>query len=106
MSNAIVKIEKQIVRVREELMKLGPMRPGSLSRQYKNRKEKKGAFWQLSYTHKMKGCSEYVRPENLKSIRSEVVNFKKFRKLIDRWIDLSLKLSQLKSKAAPPTDDP
>ena len=104
MSNEITKIEKQIVRIRDELMNLGSMRPGSLTRQYKNRKEKTGGFWQLSYTHKMKGRSEYVRPENLKSIRSELVNFKKFRKLIDRWIDLSLKLSQLKSKAGSHTD--
>jgi hypothetical protein len=102
MSIAISKLEKQIARVREELMRLGPMRPGSLSCQYKNRKEKKGPFYQLSYTHKMKSRSEYVRPENLKAIKCELANFKKFRRLIDRWIDLSLKLSQLKSKGTGP----
>ena len=44
MSNALTEIEKQLVRIRDELMELGPMRPGSLSCQYKNRKEKKGRF--------------------------------------------------------------
>jgi hypothetical protein len=99
MSTAIDKIEVQIARVQKELMALGPMRPGSLSRQYKIRKEKKQPFYQLSYTHKMKSRSEYVRPENVQVIRKELANFKKFRKLIDRWVDLALKMSQMKSKS-------
>ena len=92
-------IERQIARVRKQLMELGPMRPGSLSCQYKDRKDKKQPFYQLSYTRKMKSRSEYVRAENVEAIRVELANFKKFRKLVDQWIDLALELSQLKSKS-------
>jgi len=41
----------------------------------------------------MKSQSEYLRPENLAALRSETANFKRFRKLTDRWVDLALKLS-------------
>ena len=99
MSTAIQKIEEKIVRVKSQLDKLGPMRPGSVSRQYRDPGEKKRPFYQISYTHKMRSRSEYVRPENLSAIKKETANFRRFRQLVDRWIDLSLELSQLKSKS-------
>jgi len=37
------------------------MRPGSLTKQRRNAKEKKWGFYQLSYTYKMKSKTEYVR---------------------------------------------
>ncbi len=37
-----------------ELSEMGPMRQGSLTLQYKAPAEKKGPYYQLSYTHKMK----------------------------------------------------
>jgi len=98
MSTAIEKIEEKIVRVKAQLDKLGPMRPGSVSRQYRDPKEKMRPFYQISYTHKMKSRSEYVRPENLEAIKQETVNFRQFKRLVDRWVDLALELSQLKSK--------
>ena len=94
MSNAITKIEGQIVRIREELMKLGSMRPGSLSRQYKNRKEKKGAFWQLSYTHKMKSRTEHVWPEHREGLEKEIAEYRKFKALTQELIDLSIERSK------------
>lgn len=99
MSTSIQKIEERIARVREHLSELGPMRPGSVSRQYREPKEKKRPFYQISYTHRMKSRSEYVKPENLAAVRSETANFRKFKRLVDRWVDLALQLSQLKSKS-------
>ncbi len=98
MATAIEKITGQIERIKGELQALGPMRPGAISRQYRHPKEKKRPFYQISYTHRMKSRSEYVRPENLAAVRRETVNFKRFRKLLDRWVDLALKLSQLKTR--------
>lgn len=98
MSTSTAKIEEKITRVKKQLAELGPMRPGSVSRQYRDPKEKKRPFYQISYTHRMKSRSEYVRPENLPAIRAETANFRKFRKLVDRWTDLSLDLSQIKVK--------
>ncbi len=52
------------------------MRPGALGRQYKDPKEKRGGYWQISYTHRMRSRSEYVRPEHLTSVRAELANFR------------------------------
>jgi hypothetical protein len=46
----------------------------------------------------MRSRSEYVRPENLVALRRETATFKQFKKLIERWIDLSLKASQLRAR--------
>lgn len=74
------------------------MRPGSITRQYRLPKEKKRPFYQLSYTHRMRSRSEYVRPENLAALRKETANFKRFRKLVHQWIELSLAASKLRTK--------
>lgn len=98
MSKKIKQLEARIERIKQELMALDPMRPGSLSRQYRDPETKKRAFHQISYTHKGRGRSEYVRPENLAQIRSETASFKRFRKLTEQWVDLSLEASQLRLK--------
>lgn len=89
-------INKEIENVKKELMKIGEMRPGSLTQQYKNRKEKSGGYYQISYTYKMKSKTEYVRPENVDKVREQVANFKRFRNLVQEWTDLSIKQSQYK----------
>ena len=98
MSTAEKKIVARIEKVKQQINKLGPMRPGSLSRQYRKPKEKRQPFYQISYTHKMKSRSEYVRPENLAAIRKETANFKRFKILTEKWVDLALELSQLRSR--------
>jgi len=98
MSMTHAKLQGQIERVKRELQELGPMRPGAISRQYRNPKEKKRPFYQISYTHRMKSRSEYLRSENLAAVRRETANFKRFRKLVDRWVALALLLSQLKTR--------
>ena len=100
MSTEMEKVIGRMERIKRRLQELGPMRPGAISRQYRNPKEKKRPFYQISYTHRMKSRSEYLRPENLVAIRQETANFKRFRKLIDQWVDLALKLSQLKVRQA------
>jgi hypothetical protein len=94
----------KIEAVKRQLQELGPMRPGAISRQYRNPREKKRPFYQISYTHRMKSRSEYLRPENLAALRKETANFKRFRKLMDRWIDLALQLSQLRTRQGKHSD--
>jgi hypothetical protein len=103
MSTSLVKTEARIEHVKQELLKLGPMRPGSITQQYRLPKEKKRPFYQISYTHLMKSRSEYVRPEHLQALHAETATFKRFKKLIERWIDLSLKASQLRVRQTPQT---
>ena len=97
-SGQVKQIEERINRIKRALDQLGPMRPGSISRQYRNPQERKTPFYQISYTHRMKSRTEYLRQENLKAVRLEVANFKRFRKLVDQWTDAALKLSQLKTR--------
>ena len=80
------------------LVKVGPMRPGTLTVQYRHPAERRSPFYQLSYTHKGRSRSEYVRPESLPAIRGELAAYKTFRRLISAIIDLSLEASQLRHK--------
>jgi hypothetical protein len=88
-------LEKGIERIKNELMSLGRMRPGRLTCQYKDPKNKTGPFWQLSYTYKMKSRTEYVRPQFLKSMEQQTATFRRFKELVDDWIDLSVECSKL-----------
>ncbi len=91
----IQQIERRIDRIKEGLKKIGPMRPGSLTRQYKDRKNKTGAYWQISYTRQMKSRTEYVRREWVTEIRKQIAMHKRFKHLVDQWGDLSIEHSQL-----------
>ena len=91
-------IEEKIREIKMQLMEIHRMRPGSLSLQYKNPKEKKGGYYQISYTYKMRSRTEYVRPEFVDEIREQIVVYKQFRKLIDKWIELSIEHSRIKMK--------
>jgi hypothetical protein len=85
--------QSRLAQAQAELARIGPMRPGVLSRQYKDPVHKTGAYWQLSYTHKMRSRSRYVRAEEVRLIKPLLANFKRFRQLVDRCIDLSVKIA-------------
>ena len=96
----ILQIQRRIDRITEELKNIGPMRPGSLTRQYKDRKNKTGAYWQISYTRRMKSRTEYVREEWTADIRQQIAAYKRFKRLLDLWIDLGIEHSQLTMRIA------
>ncbi len=98
----IQQIERRIARIKEALTRIGPMRPGSLSRQYKDRKNRTGAYWQISYTRQMKSRTEYIRQEWVPEIRRQIANHKRFKKLIDQWIELDIERSKLAMQSEVP----
>ena len=98
----IQQIEQRIDRIKRALVEIGPMRPGSLTRQYKDPQHHTGAYWQISYTRRMKSRTEYVRQEWVKEIRSETVMHTRFKRLVDQWIDLSIEHSRLTMQIAEP----
>lgn len=72
-------IEKKIAAVKQELMTIGETRPGSLTYQYQRRKEKKGGFYQVSYTYRMKSKTEYVKAEYVQDLKRQIATFKRFK---------------------------
>lgn len=89
-------INERIKKIKEELGEMGEMRPGTLSRQYKSPQKKAGAYWQLSYTRKMKSRTDYVRPASVPEIRQQIAAYKRFKTLVDRWVELAIEYSKLK----------
>ncbi len=88
-------IEKQIENIKRQLQTIGVMRPGSLTRQYREPKEKKGAYYQVSYTLDMKSHTDYVRKDFVENVRQQIDDYKKFRDLTKKWILPSNKYSKL-----------
>jgi hypothetical protein len=76
------------------------MRPGSLTKQYLKPKEKKGPYWQISYTYKMKSRTEYVKADFVPRLEKQIVEFKKHKQLVQQWIDLAIEHSKLSIELA------
>lgn len=76
------------------------MRPGSLSRQYKDPANQSGAYYQLSYTRDMKSRTEYIARDALDDVRRQLDNYKRFKELTAEWVELSIEHSRLKMKLA------
>ena len=91
-------IERRIKKIKDEIMSIGEMRPGSLTKQYKDRASQTGAYYQISYTLKMKSRTDYVRGEFVTDIRQQIKNYKRFKKLSEEWIALGIEHSKLLMK--------
>ncbi len=89
------KIEKEIETIKAQLREIGVVRPGSLTRQYKDPKQQTGAYCQVSYTHRMKSKTAYVRANFVKEVRLQIRDYNKLKKLIERWVALGIEYSQL-----------
>ena len=91
-------IEKRIDRIRSELVKIDAMRPGSLTRQYKDPKKQTGAYYQLSYTLDMRSRTVYIRKEWVSEIRRQIKQYKRYKQLSAEWVSLSIEHSKLSMK--------
>ena len=98
-------LEQQIEALKGELTATGPMRPGTLTKQYKDRAKQTGGYYQLSYTHKMKSRTDYVRAEHVPRLSAELKQYKRWRQLMERWVDLSIELSREKIAGLKSTGD-
>ena len=94
----LLQIERRIAAIKVKLASIDEMRPGSLSRQFKDRANQTGAYHQLSYTRAMRSRTEYIASEAVPEIRRQVANYKRFKELSDEWIDLGIEHSRLKMK--------
>lgn len=104
----IKELQGRITRIKKRLSQLGDLRPGSLSRQYNvcgnpacrckdpANPKKHGPYYQLSYTHRGKSRTEFVRKEFVAQAQREIKNYAVFRELTKKWVDLSLEMARLR----------
>jgi hypothetical protein len=102
MSKTLGGIKKRIQRIKAELTAIEAMRPGSLTRQYKDPQNRRGAYYQISYTREMKSRTEYVPRHCLPQLRREIRHYKRFKALVAQWVDLSIEPSRCMMKKETP----
>ncbi len=94
----LAKIGKEIEAIKAQIAEIGIVRPGSLTQQYKDPKNKKGAYYQVSYTHRMQSKTAYVRSGSVAEVRRQIRDYNKLKKLVERWVALGLEYSGLSMK--------
>ena len=92
--------DRQIQRIQTQLAELGPMRPGTLTRQYRKPERQQGGYYQLSYTYEMRSHTEYVPKCEVAIVREEIAVYHRFKKLTAQWMDLALQRSRLRMQLA------
>ena len=99
-------LEAQIEKIKEEIVSIGDLRPGSLSKQYnvcgkakcgckEDPPRKHGPYYQLSFTRKGRSGTKFVKKHQVTTVKRQLKNYARLRTLVDRWIELSTELCQL-----------
>lgn len=107
MAQTIRALEREIETIKRELVSLGDLRPGSLSKQYNvcgnprcrckgDPPHKHGPYYQLSFTRKGKSGTQFIKKAHVAMVRKQMKNYSRLRNRVDRWIELSTQLCQRK----------
>jgi hypothetical protein len=99
-------IDIRISAIKYELLALGPLHPGSITRQYNtcgspscrcksDPAQRHGPYYQLSYGHQRKSSSTFVREPDLAAIEQQLRNYERLRALVDEWVGLSIERARL-----------
>lgn len=91
----LAQIAKRIDKIKIDLATIDAMRPGSLTRQYKDPQNQTGPYYQLSYTREMKSRTDYIPRDQVREVRRLIANYKRFKALTTEWVDLSIEQSRL-----------
>jgi len=102
-------LHQRIEKTKSEIAALGDLRPGYLSQQFNvcgnpncrckaDPPQRHGPYYQLGWTRNSKSTSRFVRKPHVSRVRREVKNYERMQALIDRWIELSIQLSDLRLK--------
>jgi len=110
------KIEDRIKTIKAKILAIGEMRPGSIAKQYnvcgtKGCKckdpinpKKHGPYYQLSYAHRRKNTTRFIRPNQLAEVKKQTMQYKKLKELMDLWIDLAIEHADQKLKESRTSD--
>ena len=105
-------IEDRIKKIKKALSKLGEMRPGSMSEQFNvcgspgcrckdaQNPKRHGPYYQVSYVHRGRSSSQFIRREFVAATRRQLANYKAFRELTEEWVGLALEHAKLKLELA------
>jgi hypothetical protein len=108
-------LERTIATLKAQLMTLGDLRPGSLSEQYNvcgtagchckaDPPRKHGPYYQVSFTWRGRSRSQFVRREQVATMRQHLRTYQRLRTLVEQWIAAGLELSRLRlAEAALPS---
>ena len=103
----VQQIDEKILRLKQQLLALGPLHPGSLSQQYQvcgkpgckcckpQKPRAHGPYTKLTYVHHGKFTCRFVRAGSVQEVTSLLAAFKTFRQLTDEWVALSIQRAQL-----------
>ena len=89
-------ILNRINEIKKEIQDLGDLRPGSLTKQYGDPKNKKKPFYQINYTQQGKFKTDYVKKGFIEEMEKQTMEYKKLKTLMSEWIELGIRLSKLK----------
>lgn len=94
----LAKIEREIDGIKTRIAEIGVVRPGSLTQQYKDPKNKRGTYYQISYTYRMQSRTQYVRSDSLAQVRRQIRDYNTLKRLVERWVALGIEHSRLSMK--------
>lgn len=100
-------LHAKIATLKAELLTLGDLRPGTLSQQYNvcgkpgcqckaDPPRKHGPYYQVSFTWQGRSQSQFVRRAEVATVRQQLRNHQRLRKLVEAWITAGLALSRLR----------
>lgn len=101
----LTKKEMRVEKIKQELQKIGEMRPGSINKQLtvcgrsgcrcvdpKNPK-RHGPYYQLSYVHQGKSTTQFIQEKLVPEVTLQLDNYKAFKALTTEWVDLALSIA-------------
>ncbi len=99
-------LQHRIDALKAAIAALGPLRPGTLSRQYNvcgtagcrckdDPAQRHGPYHQLSYTWHGRSRSEFVRESELVRVQEQLRTYARLRELLDQWLDAAIALARL-----------
>jgi hypothetical protein len=104
----VTTLEKRIDDIKKQLLRLGDMHPGSLTKQLNicgnpkckckdpENPQKHGPYYNLSFVLNGRSTSRFIRNEHVPEIRRQLANYKKFRSLVEEWKTAAAELAKLK----------
>jgi hypothetical protein len=102
-NESLDRLGREIDSLKQGLLAIGPMHPGSASRQYQvcgnpacrcmhpKHPQRHGPYYKLAYVHHGKPVCRFVRADCVAAVKDRLSAYKRFRALIDKWIELSIR---------------